>query len=42
MFATLGLRGSAGLMVSLIIAVAIIPVALLHWKGGSHREGNED
>ncbi|CAI7617982.1 unnamed protein product [Penicillium crustosum] len=42
MFATLGLRGSAGLMVSLIIAVAIIPVALLHWKGGSHREQNED
>ncbi|KGO38449.1 Major facilitator superfamily domain, general substrate transporter [Penicillium expansum] len=42
MFATLGLRGSAGLMVSLIIAVAIIPVALLHWKGGSHHEQNED
>jgi hypothetical protein len=43
MFDTLGLRGSAALMVALIIAVSIIPVALLHWKaGGCHEQREED
>jgi hypothetical protein len=38
MFTSLGLRGSAGLMVGIIIVVAILPTIYVQWKGRPMRE----
>jgi len=38
MFTSLGLRGSAGLMVGIIIVVAILPTIFVQWKGRPMRE----
>ncbi|KAL2218354.1 major facilitator superfamily domain-containing protein [Thermoascus aurantiacus ATCC 26904] len=35
MFTTLGLGGSAGLCAGLVVAVSVLPIALLQWVGGS-------
>lgn len=37
MFTTLGLRGSAGLVVGIVVVVSILPIALLQWLGGKSR-----
>ncbi|KAG0645532.1 MFS general substrate transporter [Hyphodiscus hymeniophilus] len=38
MFASIGLDGSAGLMVGMIVACSIIPIVFIQWKGKSIRE----
>lgn len=38
MFETVGVAGSAGVVVALICGVSFIPVALLHWQGWRFRE----
>jgi hypothetical protein len=38
MFASLGLRGSAGLMVGIIVMFAILPTMFIQWKGRGIRE----
>ncbi|KAH7395984.1 major facilitator superfamily domain-containing protein [Cadophora sp. MPI-SDFR-AT-0126] len=38
MFSDIGLRGSAGLMVGLIVVFSILPTILAHWKGRMIRE----
>jgi len=38
MFSSLGLSGSAGLMVGIIVVVAILPTMFIQWKGRSIRE----
>ncbi|KAI5308391.1 hypothetical protein KEM55_005842 [Ascosphaera atra] len=38
MFANLGLRGSGGLMVGIVVAAALIPTMFIQWKGKSLRQ----
>jgi hypothetical protein len=38
MFSRLGLSGSAGLMVGIIIVFSILPTILIQWKGRGIRE----
>jgi hypothetical protein len=38
MFTNLGLRGSAGLMVGIIVVVSILPTVFIQWKGRLIRE----
>lgn len=38
MFSSLGYRGSAGLMVGIIIMVSIAPTVYIQWKGRGIRE----
>ncbi|KUJ09542.1 MFS transporter [Mollisia scopiformis] len=42
MFSSLGLKGSAGLMVGIIVVVAVVPVVFIQWKGRAIRERRED
>ena len=38
MFANVGLSGSAGLMVGIIVVVAVLPIIFIQWKGKGIRE----
>jgi hypothetical protein len=38
MFTSLGLAGSAGLMVGLIVVFSILPIIFIQWKGRQIRE----
>jgi hypothetical protein len=38
MFSSLGLSGSAGLMVGIIVIFSILPTILIQWKGQGIRE----
>ncbi|KAI9730291.1 MAG: hypothetical protein M1818_008194 [Claussenomyces sp. TS43310] len=38
MFTNIGLRGSAGLMVGLVVAVGLLPTMFIQWKGSVIRE----
>ena len=42
MFNSAGLKGSTGIVVAIIIAVAVLPVTLLQWKGYEWREGKRE
>jgi hypothetical protein len=39
MFTNVGLYGSAGIAVALIVGVSIIPTILVQWKGKNWRGG---
>lgn len=42
MFASIGLIGSAGLMVGLIVVFAVLPIVFIQWKGRDIRERIEE
>lgn len=42
MFNSAGLKGSTGIVVAIIIAVAVLPVTLLQLKGYEWREGKRE
>ncbi|PVI05024.1 MFS general substrate transporter [Periconia macrospinosa] len=41
MFDGVGLKGSVGIAVGLIVGVSILPTGWVHWRGGSWRRGRE-